>query len=47
MDCKISLNTIYALCNDQNKLPSEATLRKICESYQIQPGEILALVDVV
>lgn len=45
-DCKISHNTIYALSNNPNKLPSESSLRKICEAYQIQPGEILALVDV-
>lgn len=45
-DCKISLNTIYALCNDQDRIPSEATLKKICEFYMIQPGEILALIDV-
>lgn len=44
-DTGISLNTIYSLINDQDKIPSEKTLKKICEFYMIKPGEIIDLVD--
>ncbi len=44
-DTKISLNTIYYLCNDEDKIPSERTLKKICEFYLAQPSELLSLVD--
>ncbi len=44
-DTKISLNTIYYLCNEEAKIPSERTLKKICEFYLVQPGELLSLVD--
>jgi hypothetical protein len=44
-DTKISLNTIYYLCNEEAKIPSERTLKKICEFYLVQPGELLMLID--
>ncbi|AFZ60821.1 hypothetical protein H6G54_05225 [Anabaena cylindrica FACHB-243] len=44
-DTKISLNTIYALSNDQDRIPSEKILKTIAEFYLAQPSELLSLVD--
>lgn len=40
-DTGISLQTAYALYNNPNRIPRMSVLDKICETYQIQPGEIL------
>ena len=38
---KISPTTAYALYNDPSQLPSSTTLTKICNTFRVQPGEIL------
>jgi DNA-binding Xre family transcriptional regulator len=38
---KISPTTAYALYNDPTQLPSSTTLAKICDTFKIQPGEVL------
>jgi DNA-binding Xre family transcriptional regulator len=40
-DTGIAQRTAYDLCANQTQLPSPDVLRKICNTYQIQPNEIL------
>lgn|GEM_PF-1466317 len=40
-DTGVAQRTAYDLCNNPAQLPSPDVLRKICNTYQIQPGEIL------
>jgi DNA-binding Xre family transcriptional regulator len=40
-DTGVAQRTAYDLCNNPTQLPSPDVLRKICNTYQIQPGEIL------
>lgn len=40
-DTGVAQRTAYDLCNNPLQLPSPDVLRKICNTYQIQPGEIL------
>ncbi|MEM7578287.1 MAG: helix-turn-helix transcriptional regulator [Cyanobacteria bacterium P01_A01_bin.80] len=40
-DCKISNTTAYNLCNKPEQVPHPGVLNKICDFYEIQPGEIL------
>lgn len=44
-ETKISLNTIYKFLNNPDEIPSSVNLKKICETYLIQPNEIVALVE--
>lgn len=37
----ISATTGYALNNDPNHLPSIKVIRQICDTYEIQPNDIL------
>lgn len=39
----ICTNTIYKFIKDPNAIPSSANLKKICETFQINPSEILEL----
>ena len=38
---KIAHRTAYDLYNNPDQLPSSTVLTKICDAYEIQPGEIL------
>ncbi|NJM69137.1 MAG: helix-turn-helix transcriptional regulator [Scytonema sp. RU_4_4] len=40
-DTGVAQRTAYDLCNNPIQLPSPDVLRNICNTYQIQPGEIL------
>ena len=40
-DTGVAQRTAYDLCNNPLQLPSPDVLRKICNTYQIQPSEIL------
>jgi len=40
-DVGIAQRTAYDLYNNPEQLPSSTVLSKICDTYQIQPGEIL------
>lgn len=40
-DTGIAPNTAYGLAKDPSKIPSGAVLDRICEVYEIQPGELL------
>lgn len=40
-DVGIAQRTAYDLYNNPNQLPSSTVLSKICDTYQVQPGEIL------
>lgn len=40
-DTGVSVRTAYDLCNNPEQLPSSSVLSKICNTYEIQPGEIL------
>jgi DNA-binding Xre family transcriptional regulator len=40
-DTGVAQRTAYDLCNNPLQLPSPDVLRKICDTYEIQPGEIL------
>lgn len=37
----IAQRTAYDLCGNQTQLPSPDVLRKICNTYQIQPNDIM------
>ncbi len=40
----VAQKTAYDLCNNPDQLPSSTVLKKICDTYEVQPGEILAWV---
>ena len=40
-DVGIAQNTAYNLCGNPYQLPSSDVLSRICDTYEIQPGEIL------
>lgn len=40
-DVGIAQRTAYDLCNNPSQIPSSTVLAKICDTYRIQPGEIL------
>jgi DNA-binding Xre family transcriptional regulator len=40
-DVGIAQRTAYDLYNNPEQLPSSTVLSKICDTYQVQPGEIL------
>lgn len=40
-DTGVAQRTAYDLCNNPMQLPSPDVLRKICNTYRIQPSEIL------
>jgi DNA-binding Xre family transcriptional regulator len=46
-DCRIAVRTAYSLYNLCTQLPSSQVLSKICDTYKVQPGEILEWVEVV
>lgn len=37
----IAVRTAYDLYNNPEQIPSSVVLTKICDAYEIQPGEIL------
>ncbi|MCG6138840.1 MAG: helix-turn-helix transcriptional regulator [Nostoc sp. LLA-1] len=37
----IAQRTAYDLYNNPNQLPSSTVLSKICDAYEVQPGELL------
>lgn len=40
-DTKLSRATAYKLCDDPDYVPTGAILDKVCETYGVQPGDIL------
>ena len=40
-DVGIAQRTAYDLYNNPEQLPSSTVLSKICDAYQVQPGELL------
>lgn len=40
-DAGIAQRTAYDLYNNPLQLPSSSVLSKICDAYEIQPGEVL------
>lgn len=40
-DVEISQTTAYALVNNPDQLPSSTVLSKICDTYKVQPNEVL------
>lgn len=40
-DCGIAANTAYSLYNNPGQLPSSTVLSKICDAYEVQPGDLL------
>lgn len=40
-DVDVSQSTAYDLVNDPSRIPNGDVLNRICETYRIQPGEIL------
>lgn len=40
-DVGIANKTAYDLCNNPKQVPHTTVLSKICDHYEIQPGEIL------
>lgn len=40
----IAQRTAYDLYNDPTKIPNTAVLQKICNTYRVQPGEILEMI---
>lgn len=46
-DVGVAQRTAYDLYNNAYQLPSSAVLSKICDTYRIQPGEILVWEDSV
>jgi DNA-binding Xre family transcriptional regulator len=40
-DVEISQTTAYALVNNPDQLPSSTVLSKICDTYKIQPNDVL------
>ena len=45
-DVGIAVRTAYDLYNLCTQLPSSSVLSKICDTYRVQPGEILEWVEV-
>ena len=41
LDVGIAQRTAYDLYNNSGQLPSSVVLSKICDTYKVQPGEIL------
>jgi DNA-binding Xre family transcriptional regulator len=41
LDTGIAQRTAYDLCNDPDQLPGSNVLSKICDTYRIQPNEVL------
>jgi DNA-binding Xre family transcriptional regulator len=41
LDVGIAQRTAYDLYNNPKQLPSSTVLSKICDTYRVQPGEIL------
>ncbi|MBE9013677.1 helix-turn-helix transcriptional regulator [Pseudanabaenaceae cyanobacterium LEGE 13415] len=37
----ISQSTAYDLANEPTRIPNAEVLNKICNAYQVQPGELL------
>lgn len=40
-DVGIAQRTAYDLYNNPDQLPSSTVLSKICDTYEVQPGEVL------
>jgi DNA-binding Xre family transcriptional regulator len=40
-DVQVSQSTAYDLVNDPSRIPNGDVLNRICETYRIQPGEVL------
>lgn len=40
-DVEISQTTAYALVNNPDQLPSSTVLSKICDTYKVQPNEVI------
>jgi DNA-binding Xre family transcriptional regulator len=40
-DTGIAQRTAYDLYNNSEQLPSSSVLSKICDTYEVQPGELL------
>jgi DNA-binding Xre family transcriptional regulator len=40
-DVGIAPRTAYDLCNNPDQLPASTVLAKICDTYEIQPGDLL------
>lgn len=45
IDTGIAQRTAYDLCNDPTQLPGSNVLSKICDTYKVQPNEILEWVE--
>ncbi|MBW4440177.1 MAG: helix-turn-helix transcriptional regulator [Plectolyngbya sp. WJT66-NPBG17] len=41
-DIGVAQSTAYDLVNNPDRIPNADVLNKICETYRIQPGELLA-----
>jgi DNA-binding Xre family transcriptional regulator len=41
----IATGTAYALYNNPDQLPSSTVLSKICDTYKVQPGELLEWIE--
>uniref|UniRef100_UPI001D01A7DC helix-turn-helix domain-containing protein n=1 Tax=Nostoc sp. MG11 TaxID=2721166 RepID=UPI001D01A7DC len=39
--CNTTQRTAYDLYNNPDQLPSSTVLSKICDTYEVQPGEVL------
>ena len=46
-DVDLAKGTAYSLYNKPQQLPSSDVLSRICDTYKIQPGEILEWVEKV
>jgi DNA-binding Xre family transcriptional regulator len=44
-DAGIAHRTAYDLYNNPSQIPSSSVLTKICDTYRVQPGELLEWVD--
>ncbi|MBD3886445.1 helix-turn-helix transcriptional regulator [Phormidium tenue FACHB-886] len=40
-DVQVAQSTAYDLVSDSSRIPNADVLNRICETYRIQPGEIL------
>ncbi|MUH01119.1 helix-turn-helix domain-containing protein [Scytonema sp. UIC 10036] len=40
-DTGVAQRTAYDLYNDPSALPNPSVLTKICDTYEVQPGELL------
>jgi DNA-binding Xre family transcriptional regulator len=41
-DVGVAQSTAYDLVNSPDRIPNADVLNKICETYRVQPGEVLA-----